>query len=267
MTTKEIGFKNNDIEEINKHLNAVIDIVGKYDKDSQRFYGFGNMELMSFYNSVVHMRDFLASPNEMIHDTKGDVVLEFINTFYNNAPAIYREGLRFNFHAGYCYYFACMLEKAFPGGQVVWCAPFGHIAYDYNNKIYDCEGLYNGEAAFFIPVENLGKYIDDFKHVGGKDKGTYGICNTEIERIINDYRKENTQACIDKLMPFKGKGAEALKNGLSRQDLMFSYQCLIEYFERYKDINEIAMDLYIGVMSGQFGFKPYKRDSVQNIYS
>ena len=65
-----------------------------------------------------------------------NVILFIVDILYNCAPDVpiedSIESIRHLFEAGYCYYFAKMLEDAFPGGTICVCYPFGHIVYVYN---------------------------------------------------------------------------------------------------------------------------------------
>ena len=69
---------------------------------------------------------------------------------------------------GMCYWFAKMLNDAYPGGRMCVKSGYGHIVYYYEGKIYDIEGIHL-EKAKYIPVEYFGDKIDDFKHnyIGG----------------------------------------------------------------------------------------------------
>ena len=69
---------------------------------------------------------------------------------------------------GMCYWFAKMLNDAYPGGRMCVKSGQGHIVYYYEGKIYDIEGIHL-EKAKYIPVEYFGDKIDDFKHnyIGG----------------------------------------------------------------------------------------------------
>lgn len=96
------------------------------------------------------------------------------------------EGIYQLFASGYCYYFAKMLEDAFPGGTVVWCAPFGHIAYQYENYVYDIHYLCESETDLFIPVSELGDSLYDFRRIPGK---SYNVSKEEIDRIIERHKQ------------------------------------------------------------------------------
>lgn len=91
------------------------------------------------------------------------------------------------FRCGYCFYFAHMLKIAFPDGEVCWCAPYGHIVFVKDNIPYDIEGVYNGEAEYFIPEIYLVDCIKDFLHIPGKSHITE---QTEIDKIIKNYLQD-----------------------------------------------------------------------------
>ena len=90
------------------------------------------------------------------------------------------------FKNGYCYYFAKMLQTAFPGGYIAWAVPFGHLVYMYNQVPYDIEGVYPGEATEFIPEEFLGDAINDFTH-NGHD---FNANQAQLDKIIDHYHQE-----------------------------------------------------------------------------
>lgn len=77
------------------------------------------------------------------------------------------ETIRSLFEAGYCYYFAKMLEDAFPGGTVCLCYPFGHIVYVYEGVAYDIGGVTDAEYESFIPLTWMRDGVNDFRHVPG----------------------------------------------------------------------------------------------------
>ena len=118
-------------------------------------------------------------------------VLTFIYDFYtaHGNDTANMEYMRSTFHAGYCYYFAVILKAAFNRGKLCWAAPFGHIVWqDDDDIVYDVEGVYDGEAEYFIPIEMLGDSVKDFKHVEGEE---YCISEEELNQIIDDYKKAN----------------------------------------------------------------------------
>ena len=70
-------------------------------------------------------------------------ILKFIDNFRtreNNHIEKGEECVRHLFRSGYCYYFAKMLEIAYPGGKVCLTYPYGHFIYWYNDEAYDIEG-------------------------------------------------------------------------------------------------------------------------------
>lgn len=90
------------------------------------------------------------------------------------------------FKNGYCYYFAKMIQTAFPGGYIAWAVPFGHLVYMYNQIPYDIEGVYPGEATEFIPEEFLGNAINDFTH----NSHDFNASQAQLDKIIDHYRQE-----------------------------------------------------------------------------
>lgn len=110
-----------------------------------------------------------------------DVKSYFITSQFNSSEAIkdleYADEIVINkllnpiirfYTEGMCYWFAKMLNDAYPGGRMCVKSGYGHIVYYYEGKIYDIEGIHL-EKAEYIPIEYFGDKIDDFKHnyVGG----------------------------------------------------------------------------------------------------
>ena len=120
------------------------------------------------------------------------------------------------FCAGYCYYFAHMLEMAF-GGKVCWSQDRGHIAWADCDKdctleqlqnaiVYDITGIADDYERVW-PIEYLGDAIVDYMH-NGKEfhlnhdfKDWCDFCKVEeifainviwgcmpIDEIMNDYK-------------------------------------------------------------------------------
>lgn len=78
------------------------------------------------------------------------------------------ETIRSLFEAGYCYYFAKILEQAFPGGQVCMCCFFGHVVYVFEGVAYDVHGVSDAEHEAYVPMSEFGDGVLDFMHVPGK---------------------------------------------------------------------------------------------------
>ena len=108
---------------------------------------------------------------------KGNMeVIAFIDKFLGHQRDVDKaEVLRLQFAAGYCWYFAHMLQLAFNRGGVFWAAPFGHFVWvDTDGVAYDIQGVYVGEAEAYIPESFLGDCLYDFKHVPGRRANTTG---------------------------------------------------------------------------------------------
>lgn len=124
-------------------------------------------------------------------------VLEFITDFVSHAAAdeAQYEILRSTFRAGYCYYFAHMLELAFNRGCVCWAAPFGHIVWvDTDGVPYDIEGVNFGEQEYHIPERYLGGHIRDFMRVPGSKPP--GATEAEIKAIIEKYESDRKKGLV-----------------------------------------------------------------------
>lgn len=105
-----------------------------------------------------------------VHEGGDKRVIKFISeVLFHGAPEVNPEdaveSVRNLFEAGYCYYFARMLEDAFPGGVACLCYPFGHIVYIYEGIAYDINGISDSEHEYYVPISELGKAIDSFRHV------------------------------------------------------------------------------------------------------
>ena len=90
------------------------------------------------------------------------------------------EVIRHLFMSGYCYYFALMLQDAYPSGEICLAYPFGHIVYLYEGVPYDVEGVYSGKSDEFIPIKYLGNGIDDFRHIPDLK---YNMSKDELNKI------------------------------------------------------------------------------------
>ena len=118
-------------------------------------------------------------------------VLEFIAqiVFHNGPDGI--DGIYSLFGAGYCYYFAKMLQDTFQRGLICYAYNRGHIvwldgehpdtdvAYDIYGVSYDWE--------YLIRVEKLGLGLLDFMHIPGlqSDMSDTEIAKQELAFIEN----------------------------------------------------------------------------------
>lgn len=90
------------------------------------------------------------------------------------------------FENGYCYYFAKILEEAFPGGTICLCYPYGHIVYVYEEVAYDIGGVSDAENEYYAPINVVEKVTQIFKHVPG-----HSVIMTEPEKdYIKHYCEE-----------------------------------------------------------------------------
>ena len=151
----------------------------------------------------------MANLNDVVDTISGNVewldshgeVEDFINRFMVGSDE-QQEHLRSKFRAGYCYYFAHMLQLAFSRGLICWTAPFGHfvwldtqVPYDKvtidlvrKSKAYDIEGLYrieDVETFYLIPEQFLGDHVKDFLHTIEGDK--HHATKDECIAIVKDY--------------------------------------------------------------------------------
>ena len=117
-------------------------------------------------------------------------IVEFIDQFENKAKD--PEVLRDIFTNGYCYYFAKMLEIAFPGGEVCLCYPKGHFVHSYEDKAYDIWGENHLEETLkLIPAKEMGPLLGDFlwngtEHNTSKEEiaALGGISIEELEKWL-----------------------------------------------------------------------------------
>lgn len=130
------------------------------------------------------------------------VVLQFIANFlYHGVPDVSlddsSESVRSTFRAGYCYYFAVMLQNAFNRGEICWAAPLGHIVWvDTNGVPYDVEGVNNSECDYYIPISYLRAAINDFKHVPGVEfRASKEFEDVVIERYLKDTKQTKADEC------------------------------------------------------------------------
>lgn len=88
------------------------------------------------------------------------------------------------YSSGYCYYFASMLESAFPGGKICVCAPYSHIVYIYEGYVYDIDGVSSAEYDQYLPVDLIGDHVNDFKHIPGK---ALTFSSADINELMQKY--------------------------------------------------------------------------------
>lgn len=92
------------------------------------------------------------------------------------------------FEKGYCYYFAKILEEAFPGGTICLCYPYGHIVYVHGEVAYDIGGVSDAEAEYYVPISILGRVTQISKHIPGS-----AVTMTELEKDVIRHCCEETE--------------------------------------------------------------------------
>ena len=97
------------------------------------------------------------------------------------------EAIRSLFENGYCYYFAKILETAFPGGLICVCYRFGHIVYVYDEVAYDISGVTDSEYDALIPIDEFGSLADGFLHIPGVESDA---TKEKVDAIAEKYKKE-----------------------------------------------------------------------------
>ena len=119
-------------------------------------------------------------------------VLEFIAeiTFFTNLDCTSDGCIDHLFLNGYCYYFAQILNTAFPGGTICWSVDRGHIVWldgsDLQNDIaYDITGIYE-DYEELRPVSYLGTTLIDFFRNGEKWKSN----DEEFEKYCKEKNVE-----------------------------------------------------------------------------
>lgn len=131
---------------------------------------------MDYANRLAERRGRPLSDKEQ---TEIEKVLSFIGRLHAKAGST--DCLYDIFENGYCYYFATMLNAAFPAmGEVVWIRNRGHIVWKSNstNICYDISGIYvNYESdEDLVPRHQSRRYALRF-HAYGR-----GIC--KLERLF-----------------------------------------------------------------------------------
>lgn len=117
-----------------------------------------------------------------------DKILRFIQDCKTSVPECDSHSIEQFFANGYCYYFAMMLQSVFLHGEIVWLAPYAHIAWrdKQTGIVYDINGIYDVDAsdvAYVIPVEFAEKVCNEFctfcRHIPGR------TCNLSSDDIRN----------------------------------------------------------------------------------
>ena len=171
------------MEEV-KVKKDVNDIISEKQEEAKKRLEISNENKKMFYdyhNNKCKFKNLLSKD-----------VLNFIAdiAFKPNCDA---ESTRLLFRTGYCYYFAVMLKDAFNRGKVCAAYPISHFVWVDDNGIpYDIEGIYEGSAEDYIPIEyfNIEDYLG-FKQLKDNDS----VCSRErldeiYRNYLNDLKKE-----------------------------------------------------------------------------
>lgn len=143
----------------------------------------GNPEVLGF------IRNFIE------HSGKDNLVPDYVYDTIHNL-----------FRSGYCWHFAVMLQAVFERGKICWAAPFAHVVWVDNDSLpYDIEGLYSGEAYWFIPMEYLfvgtgingQMHIDrTFRHISPELDRKFGPSRDALIDIMKRYCADTHQEYI-----------------------------------------------------------------------
>lgn len=118
-------------------------------------------------------------------------VLRFIEQFLGS-DANRAEVLRNQFRSGYCWHFAHMLRSTFGFGTVALAYPFGHFVWFGSEWIpYDVEGVYQGEADYFVPDHLIKNMLLDFKHIPGKSISSPESVLKDTLSVINRHCRKD----------------------------------------------------------------------------
>lgn len=131
-------------------------------------------------------------------------VLEYIDVIYEDIIATFGhqvdlEKVRCFFKNGWCFAFANVLKGAFRRGEVCLAAPFSHIVFlDKDGTPYDIDGVYKGEAFYFIPISYLSEDdIKVFAHLPSANSSslTKEYCIEVMKRYCNEHNIEYDSRC------------------------------------------------------------------------
>ena len=116
-------------------------------------------------------------------------VIYFIANFIYHCGVDADNIIQEQFHAGYCLHFAILLKEMFPGGEICWCAPFGHMVYMYEDIPYDIEGVNSSDCDHYIPISFIKEGIKDFMHIPG-------VSFNASQKYIDDAIERYKQHCL-----------------------------------------------------------------------
>lgn len=115
-------------------------------------------------------------------------VLSFIGGMHDKGTYDSEDDFLYNvFENGYCYYFAQILNLAFPSlGKVVWIRNYGHIVWQSLSTgiCYDISGIYTDyEEDDLVDIDRLGNLLTDFLHTNKE----YHCCQSDFTTWCEKY--------------------------------------------------------------------------------
>ena len=147
---------------------------------------------MSWYTNALDYADRLANGEWKKEERKEvEKVLSFVGGMHDVATYNFEEdsidSLYDVFENGYCYYFANILNLAFPAlGRVVWIRNRGHIVWqsNFSGICYDISGIYvDYKDGDLVEVGRLGNLLKDFQHTNR----VYFSWNPEFDEWCGKY--------------------------------------------------------------------------------
>lgn len=189
-------------------------------------------------------------------------ILEFIDKFrtkFGEYRKNKEESVRELFTDGFCYYFAKILQEAFPGGELCIPWPIGHFIYHYKGKYYDIEGEYclnfhdcecaiPFEIQYFINQDYFEYVKLDFMHVLNYDYEETGLTLSFKYVMLygDDYSTHNinldkTEAHIMTYLIYNLKTCGMNDNSLNEWFKAVQYHYIfIDDMNRFKELVNFA---------------------------
>lgn len=147
---------------------------------------------MSWYTNALDYADRLANGEWKKEERKEvEKVLSFVGGMHDVATYNFEDdsidSLYDVFENGYCYYFANILNLAFPAlGRIVWIRNRGHIVWqsNFSGICYDISGIYvDYKDGDLVEVGRLGNLLKDFQHTNR----VYFSWNPEFDEWCDKY--------------------------------------------------------------------------------
>lgn len=169
------------------------------------------------------------------HPEANKTVLQFIADFLylHTMNPMQVELLRKQFHAGYCYYFAVMLKRAFERGTICVCGNIGHFVWvDTDGTPYDIEGVNETECDCYIPESYVGEAVNDFLHVEGKD---FNATKEYVDDMVAQYK-----ACTQNIAETNRLGVNLHHPGINLYNVAVQTATYEDFLEK---LHHIMIDI------------------------